>query len=407
MSFQVQAFSVGRSGVVQATELTTVQVRLTAVNDAPRLTDAADLEPVQEGSLGSWDLRSRFSDIDHAAAYLRITAVQAAGHQPLPAWLQLSADGVLSGIPTNADVGSLQLKVTATDPLGQAITSQFHLAVGDLNAAPRLDPTAPTRFELDLREALPPIQLSGPNGVFSDEDTIHGDQLSFTISRDGHTWSAAVQDLASIDAGVLTIRPNAKWTVGEQELQLRATDRSGASVIQRLQLQVNNVNDAPLVARPAAQRISEGLWRETVQVVESATDWQLNLQGLFSDADVADALVIEAPTGLPAWLNLSPEGVLSGEPTNTDVGVVQLEWKATDPAGARATYRLDLEVLNRNQAPQLRPNPELRSLEAVEERYSRLDLSTLFSDEDSIHGDALRYSVQVLRDGSTAAEQDP
>ena len=34
----------------------------------------------------------------------------------LPEWLEFDADGVLSGTPSNSDVGVLNLEITASDP---------------------------------------------------------------------------------------------------------------------------------------------------------------------------------------------------------------------------------------------------------------------------------------------------
>ena len=58
----------------------------------------------------------------------------------LPEWLSIDSDGVLSGTPTNTDVGVLKLEITAVDTLGQLTSQQISLAVGDVNASPVFNP---------------------------------------------------------------------------------------------------------------------------------------------------------------------------------------------------------------------------------------------------------------------------
>ena len=427
-SFTVQAFSVGSGGQTLASEISTVQALVTAVNDAPRLANLQDLDAVDEGVAGSWDLRARFVDIDHAAADLVITAHQvngSGGLAALPTWLSLGADGVLSGTPSNSDVGVLQLQITAVDPLGELTSQRVSLTVGDVNAAPEFNAQAlqgwsaqsqsgTTNYlrSIDLRQQVQ-INL---NATFNDADLINGDQLSYAISRDGVSWSQGISGLAQINNGTLTIQPQGKEYVGVQTIQMRVTDLRGASNIQSLRLTVRNINDPPVVTRQGALLVRAGVWQETVTVNQGA-DFQLNLEGLFRDADAGDRIDQILPNSLPSWLSYTPAasgtgGVLRGTPGNGDVGLQTLQWQALDNAGATATYRLRLEVRNVNDAPQVRPNPDLTELGTLingtptveQDDYGRLDLSELFSDPDSPYGDALRYSIaSVLKDGTPLA----
>ena len=155
----------------------------------------------------------------------------------LPEWLSLDANGVLSGTPTNTDVGVLQLEITAVDPLGKLTTQKVTLSVGDVNAAPTFNAEALkdwtaqpqdglTTFirTLNLREVVQ-VNLKA---AFDDEDLINNDQLNYTISRDnGQTWSDAIAGLAEISEGTLRIQPEGKDNVGIQSIQMRATDLQG------------------------------------------------------------------------------------------------------------------------------------------------------------------------------------
>ena len=137
----------------------------------------------------------------------------------------------------------------------------------------------------------------------SSEDLINNDQLSYTVSRDGRTWSDVIPGLAEISEGILTIQPEGKNNVGTQSLQLRAEDLQGlCSDAQNLRLTVRNINDPPVVTRDGASLLRAGVWQETVQLEQGAPNWELNLEGLFDDADAGDRIDQIAPTNLPSWL---------------------------------------------------------------------------------------------------------
>ncbi|MBN3053835.1 putative Ig domain-containing protein, partial [Pectobacterium brasiliense] len=56
---------------------------------------------------------------------------------PLPSWITFNpATGTFSGTPDNADVGSLSIRVTATDGSNAAVYTDFSLTVTNVNDAP-------------------------------------------------------------------------------------------------------------------------------------------------------------------------------------------------------------------------------------------------------------------------------
>ena len=223
-NFKVQAFSVGSNGKTLSSEVNEVQALITAVNDAPRLINLQDLEAVDEGSKRTWDLRSRFRDVDNAASELVITAKQVSSDGKvvdLPEWLSIDSDGVLSGTPTNTDVGVLKLEITAVDTLGQLTSQQISLAVGDVNASPVFNPDVlegwTPRIQDEITTYLKDLNLRDIVKVdlttaFSDEDLINNDRLSFTVSRDGVNWSETISGVAVINN--FTLKPEGKIMLG-------------------------------------------------------------------------------------------------------------------------------------------------------------------------------------------------
>jgi hypothetical protein len=78
-----------------------------------------------------------FTDVD--APYgdtLTYTATLASG-AALPSWLSFNtATRTFSGTPTNADVGAIDVKVTATDGSNAFASDEFRLTVSNTNDAP-------------------------------------------------------------------------------------------------------------------------------------------------------------------------------------------------------------------------------------------------------------------------------
>ncbi len=425
-SLQVQAFSVGSNGQEKSSQITTVQILLSQENDPPKIINSSDLEGIKEGETRNWNLRTRFSDIDNKNNQLTIECKlinDDDSESNLPNWLTLSPEGILStsSSPGNNDVGIIKIKVTAKDPLGQSIGMQLSLQVGDVNARPLFNPTVfqtwGTSIEsggtiyskaLDLREKIV-IDLES---TFSDEDSIHGDELTYLVSRDGTDWSNSLKGLVEVSDGKLIILPNDKASIGTQDLQIRAVDNVGASVTQKLRLNVRNVNDPPRVIREESNLIRDGLWKETIKLNQGKL-FVLNLEGIFADADAGDRLEQTNPIKFPSWLSYTPSdrstgGTLSGTPGDADVGLLNLEWVVNDDRNATATYRLQLEIENVNDPPRLRPDPDLSQLGDIsngvpnsnQDEYARLDMASLFEDPDIIHGDSLTYSIKnIIKDG--------
>ncbi|WP_039495729.1 putative Ig domain-containing protein, partial [Pectobacterium odoriferum] len=83
-----------------------------------------------------------FTDVD-AGDTLTLSATLADG-TPLPSWLSFNpATGTFTGTPANGDVGSLTIKVTATDGSNASVSTTFGLTVTNVNDAPVVSGTVP------------------------------------------------------------------------------------------------------------------------------------------------------------------------------------------------------------------------------------------------------------------------
>lgn len=115
-------------------------------------------------------------------------------------------------------------------------------------------------------------------------------------------------------------------------------------------LTVRNINDAPVANVP---RVQVNATQD--QPLDFTFDQQFP-NGIFSDIDSPSLTWSLLPTGLPqlpSWLNFDPVArTLKGTPTNSDVGTLDFQLRATDSSAA-AFVPLQLTVANINDAPQI------------------------------------------------------
>ena len=104
-------------------------------NHAPQLAHAVSDQSSPEDQAWSFQVPANtFSDADGDA--LTYSASLGDG-SALPSWLTFNAaTRTFSGTPTDADVGTLSVKVTATDHSGASVSDTFELAVSSNNRAP-------------------------------------------------------------------------------------------------------------------------------------------------------------------------------------------------------------------------------------------------------------------------------
>ena len=149
---------------------------VTNTNDAPTLTTAVPTQSATQGQLFSYVVPAgTFTDVD-AGDTLGYVLKRADG-TALPSWLAFNATTrTLTGTPANADVGSLSLKLTATDVAGANASSTFTLNVANVNDAPVVANAIPDQ------SATPGTAFSYVVAAtaFSDPDV--GDTLSYAAT---------------------------------------------------------------------------------------------------------------------------------------------------------------------------------------------------------------------------------
>ncbi|MGH8634540.1 MAG: putative Ig domain-containing protein, partial [Burkholderiales bacterium] len=288
-------------------------------------------QTAQEDSAFSFVLPAgTFADADAGDA-LTFSAGLADG-SPLPGWLRF--DGTtqsFSGTPANEEVGTVSVKVTATDTGNLSVFGTFDVTVANTHDAPTV---ANAMSDQNATEDTA-FSFTVPTNTFADVDA--GDTLTYSATlADGSalpawlTFNAATQTFGGTPANE-DVR-----TVG---VRVTATDGASASVSDVFDLTVANTNDTPVLG----QVITDQSLRVGV-----AFDFTLPTDA-FRDIDQGDALAYSATLAsgdaLPAWLGFeSTSRTFSGTPVPGDFGTLSIRVTATDRAGASAMDEFQLVV---------------------------------------------------------------
>jgi hypothetical protein len=322
-----------------------------------------------------------FDDVD-LGDVLTYSATLADG-SALPAWLSFNAVARrFTGTPGNADVGTLSIRVTASDGNGGAGSDTFTLTVGNINNAPTV--ANPVADQTIAEDATLVYQL--PANTFNDVDA--GDTLSYAATRsDG----SALPDWLSFNAATRTFSGTpANGDVGVVTVRVTASDGNGGSASDTFTITVTNTNDAPAVANPIADQ----------SATEEAPFTHQFPSNTFND-DEGDALTYAATlsdgSALPGWLTFNATTrTFSGTPADGDVGTVTVRVTASDGNGGTGSDTFAITVANTNDAPTVaNPVPDQAATEDAPFSYALP--SNTFADVDA--GDALSYSA-TLSDGS-------
>jgi Ca2+-binding RTX toxin-like protein len=148
------------------------------VNEAPTVAaPLANQQATEDAAFTFIVSGSTFTDVD-LGDVLTYSATLTDG-TALPTWLSFnSTTRTFSGTPSNGDVGSLALKLTATDQGSLSASIEFTLAIQNVNDAPTV--AAPITDQTAAEDSA--FALIIPRTTFADEDSIHGDVLTNSAS---------------------------------------------------------------------------------------------------------------------------------------------------------------------------------------------------------------------------------
>ena len=353
------------------------------INDAPTVAKAiADQSAIEDTAFSFVVPADSFADVDVGDA-LTYEATLADG-SALPSWLSFDATTrTFSGTPVNADVGTLSVKVTATDAASAAVSDGFDIIVANTNDAPTVDNTVADQSATEDSA----FSFVVPTDSFADVDV--GDELTYGATlADG----SSLPSWLSFDAATRTFSGTpVNADVGTLGVKVTATDAASAAVSDVFDIVVANTNDAPVVANAIADQSA---------TEDSVFSFVVPAQS-FADVDLGDTLSYGATladgSALPSWLSFdTATRTFSGTPVNADVGTLSVTVTATDAASTPVSDVFDIVVANTNDAPVVAN--AIADQSAIEDSaFSFVVPADSFADVDL--GDALSYRA-TLADGS-------
>lgn len=274
-------------------------------------------------------------------------------------WLNITESGVLSGTPTNDDVGEYRVNVSATINHRDFHYLNFTLEVVNTN-----DP--PTIETMNIPDACEDL-LYSYTFQGSDIDPFN-DTLTWSMETDGEFLEIDPQ------TGTISGMPSNDDT-GSCTITIILDDGKGGSDEKEFRINVYNINDAPVI-----------LPFEVPEILEDES-FSLDLDAIDEDP-TRDNMFWTMRTDA-GFIEIGPRsGIISGIPGNEDVGTWWIEVNVTDEKGGYDKIDFALEVLNVNDDPFI----DLFDVpDAVEDVHYFLDL-----DADDIDSeDVLRWTLRT------------
>ncbi|MHB8165765.1 MAG: putative Ig domain-containing protein [Sulfuricella sp.] len=368
-----------------ASASTAFSLEVQNVNDAPVLITPWGNSAAIEDAVFTFTVPAEaFADVDPGDSL--IYSATLADSAPLPAWLAFDpATRTFSGTPSNGDVGTVSISVTATDQSGASASGLFDLGVVNTNDAPVVSSTIADQNTAE--DAV--FSFTVPADAFTDMDV--GDALSYTATLPDGT---PLPHWLVFDPAARTFSGTpANDDVRSLDVMVTATDLVEVSASSTFVLAIANVNDTPVLV----QALSDLATMEDVPFSFTVS------ADIFTDADFihGDSLIYSATvvdgSALPSWLNFDAvTQTFSGTPANADVGAIEVKVVATDTGGLAAAGTFSITMENVNDVPVATIPLADQTTKSGDAFLYQLPANA-FTDIDA--GDRLTYSA-TLADGS-------
>ncbi|GGA24333.1 putative Ig domain-containing protein [Okeania sp. KiyG1] len=280
-------------GVTSVTE--TFNLNVIPQNDIPVVVNPIDDQTIYSRRL--WNFPIPIDTFEDADGDILTLSLSMADGSPLPAWLTFESDTGIFGIPSNDDVGILNLVVTADDGHGGSASTGFVVTIERGNYAPVVvNPID------DLSTVVTkPFSFTVPGTTFSDPDS---DPLSLSASLAN---GASLPTWLSFDqaTGMFSGTPP-KTDIGTLCLVVTADDGQGAQVSDRFSLNVESLLSLKeTYTNPDNGHIyfltKVGTWTDTQAEAEEVDG---NLVTINDEAE-HDWLWGTFGTGEPFWIGLN------------------------------------------------------------------------------------------------------
>jgi uncharacterized protein (TIGR03437 family) len=225
----------------------------------------------------------------------------------LPAFMNLSAAGLLTGTPPVGSAGPYSFSITVTDAAGNRATGAFNISID-----PALSITTTSPLQATVGQAF--------SAVFN----ASGGATPYSFSAIGLPGWASMSS-----GGVLSGTPP-RGSAGGAAFAVVVTDAGGRTSSAPFTLAVLSSNGGPTITTPSPLAIAGvGIYYQaTLSAIGGSPPYQWS------------------GSGVPDGLTLSSAGVLSGTPTTASNGTVTVQ--VTDSSGNIAFQALSLSVTPAN-----------------------------------------------------------
>ncbi len=248
-----------------------------------------------------------------------------------PSWATFNeATGILTGTPTNADVGTTSgIVITLTSGGDTVSLPAFDLAVSNENDAPTIIGTPDTTVAEDTAYSFI------PTGADVDAGAI----LVYSIANKP-SWATF-----STTTGALTGTPTNADVGSTSGIVITLTSGGDTVSLPAFNLAVSNENDAPTIIGTPDTTVAE--------------DTAYSFIPTGADVD-AGAILVYSIANKPSWATFSTTtGALTGTPTNADVGSTSgIVITLTSSGDTVSLPAFDLAVSNENDAPTIIGTPD-------------------------------------------------
>ncbi|PST97728.1 hypothetical protein C9J03_26340, partial [Photobacterium gaetbulicola] len=304
---------------VETDSLDPFSLEVVNVNDAPTISGTPATSVNQDVS---YSFTPVASDIDNDALTF--------GIDNLPVWASFNtASGVLSGTPSNDDVGTTSnIVITVSDGTETVSLVAFNLEVVNVNDAPTISGTPATSVQQDASYSFTPVA--------SDLDN---DALTFGIDNQP-SWASF-----NTASGQLFGTPSNDDVGTTSNIVITVSDGNETASLAAFNLEVVNVNDAPTISGTPATTVQQ--------------DASYSFTPVASDIDNDDLTF--SIDNLPAWASFNTAtGQLFGTPSNDDVGTISnIVIHVSDGVETDSLGPFSLEVVNVNDAPTISGTPAI------------------------------------------------
>lgn len=296
-------------------------ITVLGVNDIPIVANVISDQAANEDAAFSFTFAANtFFDIDDGDVLTYSATLS--DDSPLPGWLSFNPNTrEFSGTPTNDDVGTLSIKVTATDLQGATVSELFDIVISNTNDAPTVENVI-TNQNIN-EDSL--FDFTFANNTFNDVDV--GDTLTYTATLDDDSalplWLTFTPGTRNFTGTPLN------GDVGTITVKITASDGL-ASVNTSFDIIVNNTNDAPTASNTSKAGTEDIEFNFT----------QADFTSIFSDVDVGDSLEGIRITSLETAGDLEINNVDVQLGVNNAISLADLSNLSfiTDPNGSGSPY---------------------------------------------------------------------